>query len=233
MSQLPYLNLGAGRLILPREQPWHHGLVDAAIYQYPLWHNVDRNAEPGIDECVDLFTYPWPWADNSFDGALCTHILEHVPHEVRTSQPFPEHHPDVFMKDYLREHAEYNRAIDELRYRYQDGWYAFMAELYRVLTDGALVHILSPYGWSQGAITDPTHARYLTEQTFTHSMKPDPGSPFKYETGGIHFEMDQPAVYHVTEMFQHLKDNPVEFTRALQTRLNVVYEFYVKLRAVK
>lgn len=232
MTQLPYLNLGAGRIILPDAPPFHHRLVDAAIYQYPLWHNVDRNPEPGIDECVDLFAYPWPWADNSYDGALLSHLCEHIPHEVKWGGKF-SHFNYPYANDTWLQAYKTHLEMAEQGQNYQDGWYAFFAELYRVLTDGAMVHILSPYGWSQGGITDPTHTRLLTEHTFTHSMKPDPDSPFKYATGGIHYEMDQPAAFHVTEMFQHTKDDPLEFTRALQTRINVVYDLYVKLRVVK
>ena len=224
MTQHPYLNLGAGRIILPGERPFHHALVDPAIYNYPLWHNVDRNKQSGIDECADVFTYPWPWADNSYDGALLSHLVEHIPHEVKIDRRVIAGHSDEVRPGYDRREALLPM---------QDGWYAFFAELYRVLTDGAVAHILSPYGWSQGAITDPTHTRLLSEHTFTHSMAPDPNSPFEYQTGGIHFEMTQPAVFHMTEMFQHLKDDPVELTRALQTRINVAYEFYVKLRVVK
>lgn len=242
MTQRPYLNLGAGRIILPNERPAHHGLVDPVIYQYPLWHNVDRNPAPGVDECVDLFTYPWPWADNSYDGALLSHLCEHIPHEVQwgrfTHLNYPYANEDWLMA--YKSHLDMGVQSKV----YQDGWYAFFSELYRVLTDGALVHILSPYGWSQGAITDPTHTRYLTEHTFTHSMKPDPNSPFEYATGGIHFEMDEPARFGITEMFQHLvirpDDNPtvaqakqVQLREAFQTRINVAYDMAVKLRVVK
>lgn len=197
----PYLNLGAGRLIFPGPQPQHHGLVDSGIYAYPYWHNVDRNQQPGIDEVVNLFCYPWPWPDNSFDGALLAHICEHIPHEPNGG--------------------------------FQDGWYAFFHELWRVLTPGAIAHILSPYAWSAGAMTDPTHTRYLTEHVFTHSMKPDPDSPFEYQNGGMHWEQVEPAIFNVTPMFQHLIEDYEAFVNALQTRINVAYEFYVKLEAVK
>lgn len=207
MEQKPYLNLGAGRIILPGPRPAHHGLIDEAIYDYPLWVNADRNPEPGIDTVVDLFRYPWPWADNSFDGALLTHLVEHIPHEIKSDDP---------------------RLL-----AMQDGWYAFFAELYRVLTPGAIAHILSPYGWSQGAITDPTHTRLITEQTFTHSMAPDPNSPFKYETGGLHLEMVEPARFNITQMYQHLIGQTERLQFALMTQINVAYELAVKLRAVK
>src|SRR5690554_5993761 len=87
MTQRPYLNAGCGKVILPGEPPPDAWLVDQAIYQYPLWHNVDKVDLPGVDECVDLFAYPWPWPDNHFDGALLSHLVEHIPHDVRIAYP--------------------------------------------------------------------------------------------------------------------------------------------------
>lgn len=221
MSQRKYLNLGCGRIILPCEKPLHHALVDTAIYNYPLWHNVDRNGSEGVDECVDVFTYPFPWADNSFDGALLSHLCEHIPHEIDLVARYTYKPYELW--------TERDRVLSEV----QDGWYAFFAELYRVLTDGAIVHILSPYGWSQGAITDPTHTRLLTEHTFTHSMQPDTHSPFQYETGGINFEMVGSPQFGITEMFQHLVGKPELLQLAFQTNINVAYDMYIKLRVVK
>jgi SAM-dependent methyltransferase len=216
-TQKPYVNIGAGRIILPGPKPQHHALIDDAIYQYPYWVNVDRNGEPGIDRVVDVFRYPWPFEDNSFDGALLTHLVEHIPHDIRAVKNMPS-----------SEAVRFDKIAQA-----QDGWYAFWSELYRVLTPGAVVHVLSPYGWSQGAITDPTHTRLITEHTFTHSMQPDPNSPFKYETGGIHFEMVEPARFGISPMFQHLVERTELLQDALMTRINVAFELAVKLQAVK
>ena len=194
MTQRPYLNLGCGRIVLPGTKPAHYGLIDDAVCAYPLWHNVDRNAEPGVDEVVDIFRYPFPWADNSFDGALCAHIVEHIPHEIRTTAvPLAQHSHD--------EAWALRSKLEQL----QDGWYAFFAELHRVLTPGSIIHVLSPYAWSAGAVTDPTHTRLITEHTFTHSMQPDERSPFKYETGGLNLEQVGETRYTPTGLFMHLR----------------------------
>lgn len=235
MTQLPYVNLGAGKIILPGERPEHHSLVDPAIYDYPLWQNLDRNPHEGIEQVIDLHHYPWNLPSNSYDGALMSHFAEHIPHRPLTSVPVPDvkDFEDWHASEYLIELYEHLHAQHELDTSFQDGWWAFFSELYRVLTDGAIVHILAPYAWSAGAITDPSHHRYLTEHTFLHSMKPDPDSPFHYRTSGIHYEMDEPAKYRITEFFQHQQDDVAELTRTLQTRINVAYEIYVKLRVVK
>jgi len=209
--QRPYLNLGCGKIILPAARPGHHALINPAIYDYALWHNVDKIALSGVDEVIDIFTYPWLWVDNSFDGALLSHIAEHIPHEIR-----------------LRDDSPRAKELAQM----QDGWYAFFAELYRVLTPGALIHVLSPYAWSAGAVTDPTHTRLITEHTFSHSMTPDSDGPFQYANGGVHYEI-RALMFNPTPLFADIVDDQVAFTRALQTRLNVVYELYVQLEVVK
>ena len=42
------------------------------------WTNVDFY-HPQADQKVDLFTFPWPWADNSVDEVAMFHFLEHFP----------------------------------------------------------------------------------------------------------------------------------------------------------
>lgn len=229
MTQKPYLNLGCGRVILPAPKPAHYGLIEDGVCDYALWHNVDRNAQPGVDETLDLFRYPWPWADNSYDGALVAHVAEHIPHEIQLDEsdvyPLPEDTPA-----YRRLMAFYARR-NEVR-ELQDGWFAFFAELHRVLTPGSLIHILSPYGWSSGGITDPTHTRLLTPDSFTHSMQPDPNAPFAYATGGLNLQLLD-ARLAVTPEFQHLLAEPERLQHLLNAQLNVAHEFAVKLRVIK
>ncbi len=247
-SSKPLINLGAGRIILPCERPAHHNLIDEAIYSLPCI-NVDRNQADGIDRVVDLFTYPWPFEDNEFSGALACHLLEHVPHEIKAKTPaLPEHlHEEPKRPNHKvyattgtetardREveayHKRFSKRVKELS-QMQDGWFCFFSELYRVLENGAIVHILSPYAWSEGAIVDPSHTRMLTENTFRHSMQPDPNAPFAYETGGINFELIS-VVHNITPSWRHLIDDRAELQRALETRVNVAYEFSVKLKVVK
>lgn len=212
MSQKPMLNAGAGRVILPAPKPAHYGLIPDGVCDYALWVNADRNAQPGIDAVEDLFTLPWSFADNSFDGILFAHFLEHVPHEIR-----------------LRDDSPRARALTQM----QDGWFALMSEAWRVCTPGSSIHILSPYAWSHGAIVDPTHTRFLTPESFMHSMKPDPASPFAYSTGNLHLEMVDGGHFGITDRFQHLANQPELLWQAASTQINVFYEFYVRLRVIK
>ncbi|MGK3946052.1 class I SAM-dependent methyltransferase, partial [Streptomyces caeruleatus] len=86
------------------------------------------------DKVFDIFQYPWPLEDNSYDGALCAHILEHIPHEIKLT--------GVGSIDYSGKTLYSMRQTELLKV--QDGWYAFFSELYRVLTPGAFVHCLMP-----------------------------------------------------------------------------------------
>lgn len=224
MSQKPFLNLGCGRVILPAPRPEHHSLIPDSVHSYALWHNVDRNQQSGVDEVADIFRYPFPWADNSFDGALLAHLCEHIPHEIRLTS---EHEP--FQNTEIVYPTERHRQLANM----QDGWYAFFSELHRVLTPGSLIHILSPYAWCDSAITDPTHTRLLTPASFMHSMQPDPDAPFAYATGGLNLQMDDMPAMNLTPAFQHLLGQPELLRQALSTQLNVSYEFYVKLRVIK
>lgn len=38
------------------------------------------------DVLLDLFRFPWPWDDNSVTAIRCSHILEHVPHQISGHQ---------------------------------------------------------------------------------------------------------------------------------------------------
>ena len=282
----PLLNLGCGHIIMPREKPAHHALVDDALYlpklyieaeeaelwvnelpelaqdmrmeyhddeqfffvvlDYPLgqeiiWHNVDMRASDGVDEVVDLFRYPWPWASNRFGGALLSHLAEHIPHEIRIGDtPIPEYEtysikwqgdavPHWFEPELLKT-AQDNR-IAELQ-GLGDGFYAFFSELWRVCEPGSIAHILSPYAWSLGAMMDPTHTRYLVPSTFGY-LSPDPNAPFE-KNYGSHWEIVRwSPMLHSDYNGAVNTQNGALINHAWEHQLNVCTEFYIQLRSVK
>lgn len=244
MLQKAYVNLGCGKIILPKPIPVR-ALVDPTVFAYPDWLNVDRNAGDGVDQVVDLFKYPWPFEDCSFDGALLSHIVEHIPHEIKIIGDYIEYDEQGFQKlkpDFTGEQHLLRAKLRNL----QDGWLAFFAELHRVLTPGAIAHILCPYAWSQGYATDYTHIRPITEQVWTHDgMGDNFASPFAYKSG-CNFRMVEPCKLSVCSLFHHLLADTKEpyiqsgrhnwterIVRAMQTQINVIDELYVKLEAVK
>jgi hypothetical protein len=224
----PYLNLGCGTTHFPGERPPGHEFIAESVYAYPDWLNVDKVKGVGADKVFDLFAYPWPLESNSFDGAILGHIAEHIPHEIKQSLA------TNFIKNGMD--SENFEAFYFERYKelsiLQDGWYAFFSELYRVLTPGAIVHIISPYAWSQGTVTDPTHTRLLTEHTFSHGLAPDQYTgTFKYNID-CNFAIDGHQLRY-SPWAQPFMNDPDMLATAIMTRINMVYDFYVKLRAVK
>lgn len=250
MSEKPMLNLGCGRIILPADKPDHHVLVESDIYSYPEWVNIDKNMVQGVDKVVDLFKYPWDLPSDSFSGALLAHVCEHIPHGISFSRSpdeinYPEDYsPNSDVTTKYGQHldsvaSKYARQLErfEILKRMQDGWFAFFSELWRVLEHGAVVHIISPYGFSNGGLIDPSHTRYLTEHSFSHSMSPNPDAPFEYDRQ-LHFRQIEETPMRPTEYFAgepyfvNGQDTPA-FWRAKQIHINVVSEFYVRLVAVK
>lgn len=229
-----YLNLGCGRTHFPGERPAHHAFVPEDIYGYD-WVNIDRSPNVGADKEFDLFTYPWPLESDSYDVALLSHLCEHIPHEIKIDIGNEKvgvalSATKIEIRPYeLVVQREHTIKLSQL----QDGWFAFFAELYRVLTHDARVHILAPHASSDGAVNDPTHIRYLTPSSFEHSMRPDPDAPFEYQTGGIHFEFDDEPKCMLTEWGSAYSNNPPMLYQALMTQRNIVTDFYVRLKVVK
>ena len=44
---------------------------------------IDSMTLPDVDVVIDLRLTPWPWADNSIDGAFSSHFVEHLTGDER------------------------------------------------------------------------------------------------------------------------------------------------------
>jgi predicted SAM-dependent methyltransferase len=100
----------------------------------------------------------------------------------------------------------------------------FMEEVYRVCRPGAEVRVIVPYYTSRGAFRDPTHVRFITEDTFQYFESPtNYGVKTNFRIEKITFGMRKPFRY---------------FPKYLQKRFrrylwNVVDNMSVTLRAEK
>lgn len=188
------LNLGCGRLIFPttRNNPFAQHIIYAidlgcpqAMDETVEWVNVDRAALLGVDVVCNLFRYNWridnpigrvkfpdAFADNTYDLIWCSHIIEHIPHQIKINDD------SLVGMPYM-----YKLPDDTIRKLYnedKDGWAAFFYECWRVLKPGGGLHIICPYGFSVAGISDPTHTRYITPGSFSYFAK-NPDAPFDYE----------------------------------------------------
>jgi SAM-dependent methyltransferase len=210
------INIGCGRVILPAPRPKHHVLIPEHVYsdQY-TWDNVDSVAQPGVNKVIDVFDYQWREAgkasipDSTYDLALATHLVEHIPHVVVENGQFKQAH---------------------------GGWWAWWNELGRVLKPGGVAHILTPYGFSRGGFIDPTHTRYLIPETFGY-LSPDENAPFEYpiryrweQVDGVRVAFSQHTVREAAHAVADLGTFGQVFAA---THINAVDEFSISLRVIK
>ena len=99
-----------------------------------------------------------------------------------------------------------------------------MEEIYRVCRPGAMVHVSGPYYTSRGAFRDPTHVRFLTEDTFQYFEVP---TDYGIRTTFVIEQID----YEVRRPFRYLPSFVIKYCR--RHLWNVVDQFWVTLRAVK
>lgn len=95
------LNIGCGRF--PKVGFW----------------NVDWATGPGVDEVADLSTFPFPFADGSFDEIHADHVLEHLSDAFGTMRELhrilrPGGRLEIRVPHFSRgfTHAEHQRGFD-------------------------------------------------------------------------------------------------------------------------
>ncbi len=164
------LNLGCGKVILPTDEGWV---------------NVDHLALEGVDVVADLFTFPWPFEDNYADYMIASHLIEHIPHQVKMRKRITE--SSSVGNSVGGVSATRTRTVEEDHPL--DGFFAFFAEVYRVLKPDGIICTIAPGGRSTLALQDPTHTRSIVESTFSYlgpaeSATFDYGLPFSFEAIG-------------------------------------------------
>jgi len=107
---------------------------------------------------VDLWKFPWPWADSSVDELHSSHFVEHLPaRPVETRDLVPS----------LRK----KRTAAEKSYIDKDFFFAFFDECYRILKPGGTMLVIVPNARSSRAFQDPTHRRFIVAETFLYLAK--------------------------------------------------------------
>ena len=220
------LNLGAGRVILPvtpeTQYPHLAPMPDGCFEKG--WLNVDKYHNPGIQEVIDLFVFPWirssngsPFNDNSVDEIYCSHIVEHIPHQVRQ-------HPMIPV-NWMR---KYESLINDY-----DGWFVFFTECWRILKPSGLIHIVTPYGASYAGMGDPTHTRYILPASFSY-FTPNPNAPFDYHLPCEFKAVSDPLLIFTEYGVEYSKLNDdIALRRAMSTQYNIIDEIRLTMEAVK
>jgi hypothetical protein len=112
---------------------------------------------------VDLFKFPWPFADGSVEEIHCSHLVEHIPareiedHDLVIPQSNPSALPLLGGVSGVRE-----------KFLGQDMLFAFFDECYRILQPDGWMTVIVPSGRSSRAFMDPTHRRFLMQETFLY-----------------------------------------------------------------
>lgn len=102
---------------------------------------------------VNLFLFPWPFADESVDEIHASHFLEHIPAR------------EIEARDLSG--LSTSKIIDD-KFLGQDMLFAFMDECYRILKPECWMHVVVPSGRSNRAFWDPTHRRFFMQETFLY-----------------------------------------------------------------
>ncbi len=139
--------------------------------------SVDKAALEGVDVICDLFSVPWPFATSSATDIFCSHLVEHIPHEVRLNTELVKMEPSPYAPAGMSGY-EWATAICQL-----DGFFAFFAEVWRVLVPGGRAEVVAPFGMNRMAMQDPTHTRFIVPATFTYLTAIDQaeGRRFDYQ----------------------------------------------------
>jgi hypothetical protein len=157
---------------------------------------------------MDLFKFPWRFADNSVDEIHASHFLEHIP---------------------AREVEERDLASDNSLYSYvgQDMLFAFMDECYRILKPDCWMHVVVPSGRSNRAFQDPTHRRFFMQETFIYfnaDWRKSQG--LDHYRVKCHFGLD---VGHSMPQEEGLR-SPEALAQRMNTMWNVTVDWIAKLK---
>jgi len=220
------LNLGCGNIHFPvtrddgYARPYSYAMPDSC-YDATDWVNVDLHPSKAVDQKVDLFDLPWPWEDSSVDEIWCSHLVEHIPHDLPVTERV--------------------RSDDLYKCMKVDGWYAWFYEAWRVLKPDASIWVMVPYAFSRGAMGEPTHRRYLVPEAFTYFEFNREGDgmydgyelPYTMQlTGQVLWGLRSQRSIAITEgLNKWLSEH--EWERQILGHVNTVDEFCVQLKAVK
>ena len=151
------------------------------------WVGMDYRAMPGIDIVWDLTMFPWPLADETFDVACASHVLEHL-------NPMPVD-PRItgLAKLLLAKKLVSQKDLDKYVGEISPGpiFMRFMDEVWRVLKVGGEFLISVPYAGSPGFWQDPSHINGCSEVTWDYC------DPKGIQSNGLLWSIYKQKPWHV------------------------------------
>ncbi len=182
---------------------------------------VDLNA-PNPAHRVDLFKFPWPFADDSVDELHASHFIEHIPNrdvEARDIAVTPE-----------RAAAGVLYNTDERDLIGKDMLFAFFDECWRILKHDGWLTLQWPALRSDRAFQDPTHRRYIPLATMPYMSRDWRKSQgLDHYRVKCHFGGDIGIVTDPKYQLLH----PEAAEKPLQNYWNTIIDFTSKMKCIK
>jgi hypothetical protein len=156
----------------------------------------------GAKHVVDLQKYPWPFDDSSVSEVHCSHYCEHIP--------------------------MYPSVVGKLGP--QDPLFAFMDELWRILTPDGIATIIVPIARNDRAFQDPTHRRFIVEATFAYFWK-----DWRVANKLDHYNVQCNFMTHVAQTVSTDLNamHPEAASRHITSYWNAVVDLHATMKAVK
>lgn len=163
---------------------------------------------------VDLFKFPYPWADNTAEAINCSHFIEHIP-----AREIEE-----------RDIRGTNGHRQTEKFLGQDMLFAFFDECYRILIPGGKLVVVAPAATSDRAFQDPTHRRFINQNTFLY-MNLEMRKMLEVEHYNVLCDFDYAVVPIVPNEIGLL--HPEAAARRFKESWNVVMDWRVDLTSKK
>jgi SAM-dependent methyltransferase len=78
-----FLDLGCGQNKSTQLGLYQNGLITEAQIPFTKVIGIDNQKVDGVDKVFDLTSFPYPFKDDSIDGAFSSHFVEHLDGEQR------------------------------------------------------------------------------------------------------------------------------------------------------
>lgn len=116
------------------------------------FEGVDIVPCKGVQHVQNLWVFPWKWPDASVDEIVCRHHVEHIP------------------MVYVAPDGVTHRAVPADAGD-RDLFLAFFDECWRILKPGGKMYVSCPAARHNRAFQDPTHRRFLVQESFLYLNK--------------------------------------------------------------